>query len=307
MSKVYQIITDKIVKALESGVIPWRKPWRTIGGFPRNLTTDKPYCGINAFLTMMQRFGSPYWLTMKQANDRGGRIRKGEHSTAIVFWKTFDDKVKTDKNGKPVKIWMLRYYNVWNVEQIDGIEYPNPVIVSHDPMPVCEAVIENWEDKPEIRHDKPEIRHDGSLAYYSRANDYINMPQYGLFDNPEEYYSTLFHEAIHATGHEKRLNRDLSGRFGTGSYSREELVAEMGAAFICGHCGIENKTLENSAAYIQTWIGRLKSDPKLVVTAASKGQKASEYILNGTSMEVDGTDDTESKVPQYDTSEMVIA
>jgi antirestriction protein ArdC len=289
-TKVYEIITDQIVKALEAGTVPWRKPWRTMGDAPKNLVSGKPYRGINIFMLAFQRWGSPYWLTFKQCRDRGGRIRKGEHGTPIVFWKTFDDKEKTDKNGKPVKRWMLRYYKVWNVEQTEGIDYPKPEMIEHDPIPECVAVVDGWDGKPEIVHG-------GGRACYSNRDDRVTMPELGRFDEPAEYYSTLFHELGHSTGHEKRLNRDMSGCFGSRPYSVEELCAEMIAAMICGHCGIETKTLDNSAAYIATWLGRIKGDPKLVVTAASKAQKGADMILGdkGMAQEPDGDEETETK------------
>lgn len=267
-----------MIEALEAGTVPWRKPWATLEGAPRNLQSGKCYRGVNIFLLAFQGYSSPYWLTRKQIFARGGKIRKGEHGTAIVFWKTFDSKTQVDKNGKPKKCWMLRYYLVWNVEQTEGVDYPKPEKKQHNPIPVCESVVENWEDKPSIVN--------GGRACYSRRDDRVTMPELGYFDMPEEYYSTLFHELAHSTGHESRLNRDLNGGFGSRTYSLEELVAEMGAAFLCGFCGIECKTLENSAAYIQTWLGRLKADPKLVISAASRAQKAADMIL-GSSLDAD--------------------
>ena len=271
-TKVYEIITDQIVKALEAGTVPWRKPWRTIAGMPCNFVSKRPYHGINVFLLAFSHYGSPWWLTYNQARKLGGNVRKGEHGMPIVFWKTFDSKTETDGNGKPKKCWMLRYYRVFNVEQTDGIDYPKPEMIDHDPIPLCESVVDGWDDKPEIIHG-------GSRACYSDKQDRISMPEMGLFDPVAEYYSALFHEFGHATGHKNRLDRDASGCFGSRQYAVEELCAEMAAAMLCGFCGIESKTLDNSASYIASWLERIKGDPKLVVTAASKAQKAADMIL----------------------------
>ncbi len=271
---VSEIITENIVKALEAGVVPWRKPWATVDGMPQNLLSRKPYRGINIFLTYMQRFGSPFWVTFNQCGKKGGKIRKGEHGTPIVFWKFPEpDPDNLDANGKPKRRPPIcRFYKVWNVEQTEGLDYPQPTMIAHDPIPVCEALVAGWEDCPEIV-----VR--GGRACYNRADDKIAMPDFGRFDKPEGYYSTLFHEMVHATGHKSRLDRLEGGGMGSGSYSREELTAEMGAAFLCGHCGIETKTLDDSAAYIDHWVKVLKGDSKLVISAGSKAQAAYDLIL----------------------------
>ena len=272
-----EIITERIVAALEAGTIPWRKPWRTAGGLPMNLVSGNPYHGINVWMTIFQPYDSPYWLTFNQCRTRGGNVRKGEKGTPIIYYRLMDSKTETTKSGKPKQFPWLSHSTVFNVEQCDGLEYPKPIMIDHDPIPICESVVNEWDDKPTIEHG-------GGVASYSRRRDTVNMPKLGRFDNPEYYYSSLFHELAHATGHESRQSRDLSGCFGSTSYSLEELTAEMGSAMLCGHCGIDAKTLDNSAAYISTWLGRLKADPTLVVKAASKGQKAADMILGDKAM-----------------------
>ncbi len=277
--KVYEIITNLIMKKLEEGVIPWQKPWNTQGSMPRNLVSKKEYQGINAFILGCQQYASPYWLTFKQCSDLSGTVRKGSRGTPVVYW----NWLEIEKDGEiDKKVPFLRYYTVFNVAQCENMPAekvpPVPEIATSqiDRITRCEAIIDNWKDKPEIRHTQQQ-------AYYRPSADFINMPQIETFISSEEFYSTLFHEATHATGHEKRLNRQgitEIAPFGTPCYSKEELVAEMGAAFLCGFTGIEYATIDNSASYIQGWLSKLRNDKKLVILAAAQAQKAANYILN---------------------------
>ena len=285
-SKVYQIVTDRIIGLLESGTVPWRKPWASGAvGHPQNLTSGKRYRGINVFLLSAVGYGSPYWLTYRQAQGRGGNVRKGEHAIPVVFWKQWETTRTDPETGERgrVTIPVLRYFNVFNVEQCEGIEYPKPEqpATPFEPIEQCEHVVEEMPKRPEIRHGE-------ARAWYQPSADLVNMPRPELFSQPEEYYSTLFHELTHSTGHRGRLNRkgiaDVHP-FGSADYSREELVAEMGAAFLGGHCGIEPATIENSAAYIGGWLRRLKGDEKLVVQAAGQAQKAADFILGAGGVE----------------------
>ena len=273
---LYQQVTTRIVEALERGVVPWRCPWDRYRGLPRNLTSGKDYRGVNVFLLSLVRhcsgYESPYWLTYKQTQAAGGHVRKGEKGTGVVFWKWFDkDTGRTDDDGEPVKdrLPVLRHYTVFNVDQCDGIEPPETEGVSrHDwqPLAECERVVETMPDRPEVREGT-------DRACYIPSADRVEMPHRHRFAQPEAWYGTLFHELTHATGHEKRLNRrpsDEPRAFGDPDYSREELVAEMGAAFLCGHCGIDNATLDQSAAYLKGWIDVLQGDSRLVVTAAAQ-------------------------------------
>jgi antirestriction protein ArdC len=269
---VYDIITERIMTKLEQGVVPWHKPWEQ--GIPRNLATRKPYRGVNVFLTASAGFASPYWLTLKQTNERGGSIRKGETGTPVIFWKWLEYAADTEEEDTR-RLPLLRYYTVFNLEQCRGIETPaEPDKLAFQPLTQCERIVANMPQRPIIQHGEPR-------AYYRPLADTVNMPKPELFDSPEEYYSTLFHEMTHSTGHEQRLNRstltDLCP-FGSTNYSKEELVAEMGAAFLCGVCGIENRTVDNSAAYIASWLRVLKHDKQMVILAAAQAQRAADFI-----------------------------
>ncbi len=278
MNKVYKFITDQIVEKLEQGTIPWHMPWSADG--PRNLISDKPYRGINVFLLGSLGYMSPYWLTFKQAQSLGGHVNKGEKGTPVVFWKTYK-KMETDPDTQQTEKqerFVLRYYRVFNIEQCtlpaEEVPQEDPTTKEFDPIPKAESVVKAMPNAPELTHQS-------QRACYSPLLDVVNMPRPESFDTPENYYSTLFHELTHSTGHESRLNRKGITdpvRFGSQSYSKEELIAEMGSAFLSGHCGIEDRILDNSAAYINGWLGRLRNDPKLVVMAAAKAQKSSDYI-----------------------------
>jgi len=282
MNKVYEIITDRIIEKLEQGTVPWHMPWSADG--PKNLISDKAYRGINVFMLGSLGYMSPYWLTFKQAQALGGHVSKGEKGTPVVFWKTWKNMEQNDKTSKweDVSRFVLRYYSVFNIEQctLPAEEIPQdqePNII--DPIPEAMRIVQAMPTAPAIEHGEPR-------AYYSPSRDLVNMPRAEAFNSSEEYYSTLFHELTHSTGHHSRLDRfkkdDSINPFGSREYSKEELIAEMGAAFLSGHCGIEDRIIDNSAAYINGWLGRLKNDPQLVVMAAAKAQKASDYILGTT-------------------------
>jgi antirestriction protein ArdC len=270
-SSVYDIVTDRILAELEKGEAPWRKPWRTLP--PANLVSKKTYRGINFFLLSLAGYGSQYWLTYRQAQALGGNVRKGEHGTKIVFWKF--DKYETeaaDGETEERKSAFLRYYTVFNLEQTEGLKALLALPPAR-PIESAEAFVSAMPNPPAFEQ--------GFRASYTPSTDTVAMPSRTAFDSQAEYYSTLFHELIHSTGHAKRLGREGFNKpqmFGSESYSREELIAEMGSAMLCGRAGIEQKTLANSAAYLKTWIARLKSDSKLIVSAASAAQKAADYI-----------------------------
>jgi len=270
-SSVYEIITSRIVEELEKGQVPWRKPWRTLP--PANLVSKKPYRGINVFLLALQGYGSQYWLTFNQAKQLGGNVRRGEHGTKIVFWK-FDRYETETAEGETEerKSAFLRYYTVFNLEQTEGLKALMALPPAF-PIESAEEIVKGMPNPPTFEQD--------AHAAYIPSRDVVTMPSRAAFDSQAEYYSTLFHELTHSTGHAKRLARegfDNPQRFGSESYSREELIAEMGSAMLCGVAGIEQSTLANSAAYLKTWIARLKSDSRLVISAASAAQKAADYI-----------------------------
>ena len=278
--KVYEIITDRILRKLEEGTVPWRMPWNASAGIPRNLISRKEYRGINVFLTGSQGYESPYWLTFKQAKELGGYVKEGAKGTPIVYCDTFKKEV-LGKDGEVEEREMsfLRYYTVFNVAQVDGIETPPSNVVERpfNPIGECEKIVADMPHPPELKVGV------GGRAFYRSSEDAVYMPRAELFVSDEEYYSTLFHELVHSTGHETRLNRRPSKElrsFGDEAYSKEELVAEMGASFLCATAGIEDATLDNSAAYIQGWLKALRDDKKLVILAAAAAQRASDYILS---------------------------
>jgi antirestriction protein ArdC len=282
---VYEVINHRIMELLEQGTIPWRKPWNAEGNMPKNLVSRKEYRGINLFLLNAMPYSSSYWMTFKQAQDKGGTVRKGEKSTMVIFWKWLDrtgavsEPDEADAAGSwKGKVPMLRYYNVFNVEQCDGIKVPesNDTVNEFSPIERAEEIISTMPCRPDIRYG-------GNRAYYSPGLDYVQLPNKHTFNSSEEYYSTCFHELTHASGHITRLGRKSilePSYFGSHEYSKEELVAEMGSAFLCGYSGIEQNTLENSAAYILGWLKVLKNDKKLLVHAGALAQKAVDYILN---------------------------
>jgi antirestriction protein ArdC len=273
-STVYSIVTEQILKQLESGVAPWQKPWTTEP--PKNLVSKKCYRGINVFLLASNGYGSPYWLTYKQATERGGHVRKGQHGMRVVFWK-IGTRESEDADGETVerKSILLRYYTLFNVEQCEGVDSPEGVRTAN-PIEECERIVSGMPNGPTFEQDY--------RAWYRPSTDTVGMPARTAFNSPEAYYSTLFHELVHSTGHVSRVGRDgieQLNTFGSESYSKEELIAEMGAAMLCGAAGIKRKTLSNSAAYLKSWIDVLKADSHIVVSAASQAQKAADYIRGG--------------------------
>jgi antirestriction protein ArdC len=276
MPSVYEIVTEKIIKQLESGVAPWRKPWTC--QTPANLLTQKEYRGFNVFTLASHGFPSRFWLTFNQATKLGGRIRKGEKSSPVIFWNVGEDRetITADGTKETSRPFLLRYYSVFNLSQTEEIDIPASLLQEtriNDPIETCEQIVANMPNPPAFEQS--------DKAWYSPSSDTVGMPARGLFHTSEEYYCTLFHELAHSTGHAKRVLRDNFDNpvsFASESYSKEELIAEMTAAMLCGIAGIEQKTLENSAAYLKTWIARLKSDSRLLVSAASQAQKAADFI-----------------------------
>ena len=272
---VYEIVTKQILEIMAQGIIPWKKPWNAKGAH-RNLITGKQYRGINVFLLSCSGFSSPWWLSFKQAGEKGGKIRKGEKGKQIVFWKPLI--AKDIETGKEKKIFMLRYYTVFNLEQVEGIEAPlEAETIALEPIAEAERIVSEMQNRPKIEEA------GGNKACYYPGLDFVQMPNFQDFDEAEKFYSVLFHELGHSTGHESRLARKEVGacsRFGSDDYSKEELVAEMSAAFLCGEAGILPATVENSVAYLQSWAKKFKEDVKMVVNAAASAQRATNYILN---------------------------
>lgn len=277
---VYQVINSRIMELLEQGHLPpWKRSWNAQSNYPKNLASGKRYNGINVFILACQQYSSPWFLTYNQCSALGGRILKGSKSSPVIFWKWLDSK-DTDSGDGPRsgKIPLLRYYSVFNSDQTEGITLPEPEETHNqfDPITRAEEIVTGM---PLL----PEIKYSGNRAYYSPTLDYIQLPHLHTFDSAEEAACCKFHEIVHASGHSSRLARKSilePSYYGSHEYSKEELVAEMGAAFLCGFCNIEQKTIDNSAAYISGWLRSLKNDKTLLVQAASAAQKAADYILN---------------------------
>ena len=285
---MYTIITERILALLENGVIPWQRPWRTGEAFwPKNMVSGKRYNGINAFLLAMTDFKSPYFLTFKQARDLGGTIKKGSKGLPVIYCNKVQGKEADSETEERESrgYSFLRYYTVFNIEQTEGIEIPAPAsptaTLQFSPIEACERICSAYIGAPEV------IFRD-QRACYVPALDVINMPDKATFHTVEEYYSTLFHEYTHSTGHKNRLAREgiIEGhKFGDESYSKEELIAEMGAAFLCSHANIAPVTLNNSAAYLSNWLAKLRNDKKLVIQAAAAAQKSANLILGAMAAE----------------------
>jgi len=280
---VYQILTDQIISLLEKGTIPWKQPWNK-KEVPQNLLNRIPYKGINMILLSGFNFERNLFLTFNQIKSISASIEKGTKPIPVVFWKwpkpeKIEDETlyetEEDKKIKPI----LRYYSVFNISQIKNIPerlIPPIEIVENDPIESCSLIVEKMQNRPEIQFIDQE-------AYYSPSLDVVNVPEIKHFDSSESYYATLFHELIHSTGHQKRLNRKEgmeSISFGSEAYSNEELVAEIGACFLQAHAGISAKNIENNAAYVNGWLQRLKKDSRFIVFASSNAQKAADYILS---------------------------
>ena len=278
MSKfnIYEEITNRIIEQLENGEIPWHKPWSGIAGGAYNRVSKKPYSLLNQML--LKHDGE--YATYKQWSDLGGKIKKGEKSEIVVFWKIM--QVEETKDGKTEKksIPLLRYINVFHVSQVDGVEAKDIKPIEHEPIVEAEKIKNGYIERENILIEEIVTNE----AYYSPMMDYIRVPCKEQFKDVMEFYSTLFHEMVHSTGHKDRLGRlDVGVKlasFGSEDYSKEELIAEIGSAFLMNHIGIEtSKTFKNSAAYIQSWLKVLRNDNKFIVSASSKAEKAMKYIL----------------------------
>ena len=288
MANVYQMVTDRITAQLEQGTIPWHQPWTGINSDnvgAINYVSRRPYSIINQML-----LGKPgEWLTWKQVEELGGKVRKGAKAGMVVFYTKLTIKDETlinpeDGEAETRTIPYLRYYNVFHLDDVEGIESKitpgdEPKI---KPLEAAEKAIADYlsrQPKLRFQNDNPSNR-----AYYSLTEDRVVVPMLGQYRIPEEYYSTTFHELTHSTIPESRCDRKAENArsfFGNEEYSREELVAEIGSAMICNRLGIEaKKAFQNSVAYIKSWLGALKNDPKMIVWAASRAEKAAKFILN---------------------------
>ena len=272
-SEIYNKITQEILKIMESGEIPWKKNWNGVSSLPRNGVTKKFYSGTNCWL-MLLPYASPDFFTFNQIQQLNAHIKKREKGHYVVFWSSFIPKdVENEDEIKPVLF--LKHYVVWNREQIEGLPEDENMPQINDPLEEGERIIAGYKDCPEIYFG-------GDRACYQPHSDKILCPNIDDFDNSNNFYATLFHECVHSTGSESRLCRNIKNSFGSSEYSKEELVAELGAAFLCGIAGISNAdTQQNTAAYIQNWIKVLKNDIKFFFDASRLAGKAVEYITEG--------------------------
>jgi len=268
---VAQLVTDEIIASLERGVIPWKKPWRS--ELPRNIT-GRQYHGINLLLLALSEHASPFYMTFRQVNDLGGKVKAGSTGFRVIYWRILEH---LSPEGEITTIPLLRYYTIFNLEQTTGIpeeRLPKLDVQHIDPIRECEQI---WVDMP----NKPSLV-NAQEAYYERTSDTVGIPPIERFDNAGEYYSTLWHEAVHSTGHPKRLNRDNHyGELGyREAYGNEELIAEIGSSILCSYAGISPLVIENQTSYISYWLARLKGDKRLIIGASAAAQKAVDYITH---------------------------
>lgn len=285
MSNVYQMVTDRIVEQMKQGIIPWHKPWVGGGEMAISYTSRKPYSILNQFL-----LGKPgEWLTWNQIHNLGGEVVKGAKSRFVVFYQMVQHKEKNEETGEETVGThpILKWYRVFHLDDTTGIESKiQPVTADPNisPIDTAEAVINGYVEREKSTGFSFINNRESGRAYYSPSEDKVVVPMLSQYEIPEEYYSTTFHELTHSTMHEKRCNRKAENKmaaFGDEDYSREELVAELGAAMLCNQTGIEvEKAFKNSVAYIQNWLKALKNDNKMIVWASSRAEKAAKYILN---------------------------
>ena len=275
-------ITNRILEDLEKGVMPWEKPWKQGRGlpFPQNASTKKNYRGVNIFELWHEQskrgFSSPAWITFNQAKALGGTVRKGEKGTGVVFYKrlskskslNLDEEVLLEEQT----FWVLRTYTVFNLDQVEGLDHLKPKPETVEPFKAIE------EAEKILRDSGARIIYSAiGEAFYDRKGDFISLPPKESFENPSDFYGIIFHEIVHHSGAEARLNREFGKRYGDQAYAFEELVAEMGAAFLCASCGIPYATRHSN--YIGDWIQVLKDHKRAIFTAAAKAQAAVDFVL----------------------------
>lgn len=300
---IYAEITNRIISELENGKIPWHKPWVSVNSLAVSHVTGKPYSLLNQ---LMLRPGE--YITYNQVQKEGGKVKKGEKASVVVFWKfvyadpqkkeeTDESKPKNKKRKSKKempeekkeeqilvrkRVPILRYYNVFHIDQCEGIkpklkpvEMPNGAEANE----MADGIMNEYIDREKIKL----CYEEGNDAYYNPVADVIVLPRKAQFNNTAEFYGTAFHEMTHSTGHKSRLNRiEKKAAFGNEEYSKEELVAEIGSSALVHHCGMETPdSFRNSAAYIQSWLRVLRDDKRFVVSAAGKAERAVKFILEG--------------------------
>lgn len=272
---VYQEVTSQILAQLENGAAPWVKPWRSIpgAGIPCNASNNRPYSGGNVFLLSiiqhMRGYQTGRWLTLKQANAAGGKVRKGEKSTMVIF---MSPAAKREEGKETTFYSIAKSYPVFNIDQCEGL--PDAVIKG-EPKRALTPVERNEWAEAFIAATAAKIS-EGGEAYWRPSTDEIVIPTINAFKTADHYYATLFHELGHWTGGKERLNRDMKNRFGDKAYAAEELVAELTSAFLCAEFGLDGDL--RHAGYIGNWIELLRNDKRAFYTAASRAQKAADYL-----------------------------
>lgn len=273
---IYQTVTDSIISALEAGVKPWSCPWQRVpgmSGLPSNYATGAAYSGMNIMLlwgsASEQGFSDSRWMSYKQAQAEGGQVRKGEHGTTAIFYATLE---KESEDGEIVQIPMLKTFTVFNVQQIDGLPLTTETIspdATFDPLPEAENL---------IRKSGANIIEKGQNAFFQPSTDQVWLPERHLFSDAANFYATGLHELVHWSGGKKRLNREMKGKFGSADYAEEELVAELGSAFLMADLGIVGEVQHES--YIASWLKALKNDNRYIFKAASAASKAHRYLMD---------------------------
>lgn len=281
---VYDILTEHIINLLEQGTVPWKQPWSQKEP-PQNLLNRVPYKGFNMMFLSAFNFERNLFLTYNQIRELAVSLEKGAKSLPIIFWKwpdpvrNPDGSVQEPDPDKPIRP-ILRFYSVFNISQVKNLPeklIPPLDVRENDPIESCHQIVESMPERPPIQFE-------GYDAYYNPGKDLVNVPDIKFFESSESYYATLFHELIHSTGHEKRLDRKEGMKniaFGSDKYCTEELIAEIGACFLEAKAGISDGDFQNNAAYINGWLQRLKQDSRFIVFASSQAQKAADFVLNG--------------------------
>jgi antirestriction protein ArdC len=298
-TSVYETVTNSIIQALEEGTAPWRKSWTNLKGASiGNLNglplraCGTPYSGINILVLWSaahaKGYTLPHWFTYKQAAALGGQVRKGEKSTDVVYYSKLKIEDKLTKEEKCIPL--LKTYKVFNVGQIDGL--PEKYTTPSAPTETVREDLYTWITNVHAANDRlnasgADIQHGGNKAYYMPALDVVQLPLVVQFKSTEDYLATKAHELIHWTGNETRLNRTYGKRFGDEAYAVEELVAELGGAFLCAALGISDSPRDDHASYLASWLKVLKADKKAIFTAASAASKAADYVLKGEDTEGD--------------------
>jgi antirestriction protein ArdC len=279
-SDIYSQVNDRIIAALEQGIVPWKRPWS--GRLPTNYDSVKQYRGVNiltlGIAEMVHGYSSPYWITFRQAQKHGGHIKRGEKATYIVFSDKRIREVEKEDGTKELKVYhFIKSFPVFNWDQTEGVARKEAMAAldpDRDLIEVCSSLLGGM-PKP------PAYLESGNSAYYAPREDLVNLPPIETFKTTEGYIATKFHEYAHSTGHKSRLNRPgVMGvaAFGSDDYGFEELVAELTSAYLCACNGIDN-TLENSAGYIQNWLGALRKDKTMLLKASGKATVAVNFIL----------------------------